>query len=83
MPGRMNEAVHMWRARFGALLIAVAISALAGCGDGDRQRIASLLTSGLTSQDPRVVCEGSLSPALLLRIYGGAAQCHRVESEPR
>lgn len=72
----------MRRARFGALLIALAIAALAGCGDDDRERIASVLTSGLTSQDPRVVCEGSLSPALLVRIYGGTAQCHRVEGDP-
>jgi hypothetical protein len=72
----------MRRAFLSALCISVVLLALAGCGDDERHRIAGLLTRGLTSQDPRVVCEGSLSPALLTRIYGSSSKCHAVESEP-
>lgn len=75
----------MWRAPLAALLVATAAAAaaLAGCGDGDdRAHIRSMLTAGLTSQDPRVVCEGSLTPTLLMRIYGGTAQCHATEGDP-
>lgn len=72
----------MRRALLSALLTGAALLALGGCGDGEQQRIARLLSNGLTSQDPRIVCEGSLSPGLLRRIYGGTAQCHAVESEP-
>jgi hypothetical protein len=72
----------MWRAVLGALVVTVAVLAVAGCGESDQDRIARLLTNGLTSTDPRIVCEGSLSPALLTRIYGGAAKCRATESEP-
>jgi hypothetical protein len=72
----------MRRALLSALLVSAALLVLAGCGDAERQRIAGLLTTGLTSQDPRIVCEGSLSPALLARIYGSTTQCHDIESEP-
>jgi hypothetical protein len=78
----VNDHVHMWRAAVAAVLIAAAVVALAGCGDDDRARIRSMLTAGLTSQDPRVVCEGSLSPSLLVRIYGGTAKCHANEGDP-
>ena len=72
----------MWRGLLAALVLGAAIAALAGCGDDDRARIRSMLTAGLTSQDPRVVCEGSLSPSLLMRIYGGTAKCHATEGDP-
>ena len=72
----------MWRGLLAALVLGAALAALAGCGDDDRARIRSMLTAGLTSQDPRVVCEGSLSPALLVRIYGGKAKCHATEGDP-
>lgn len=72
----------MRRALVSALLLGLALVALAACGDGEQRRIARLLSDGFTSHDPRVVCEGSLSRALLARIYGGTAQCHEVESEP-
>lgn len=78
----VNDDVHMWRGVLAALLVAAAVAALAGCGDDDRARIRSMLTAGLTSQDPRVVCEGSLSPSLLVRIYGGTAKCHATEGDP-
>lgn len=65
-----------------ALVLTAAVLTLAGCGDGDQHRIARLLTDGLTSRDPRVVCEGSLSPALLTRIYGSTRRCHETEGEP-
>ena len=78
----VNDDVHMWRGLLAALLVAAAVAALAGCGDDDRARIRSMLTAGLTSQDPRVVCEGSLSPSLLMRIYGGTAKCHATEGDP-
>jgi len=69
----------MRRAFLSALLVSAALLVLAGCGNGERKHIASVLTTGLTSQDPRIVCEGSLSPALLTRICGGATTCHDVE----
>ena len=72
----------MWRAVLGALVVTMAMLSFAGCGESDPDRIARLLTNGLTSTDPRIVCEGSLSPALLTRIYGGTARCHATESEP-
>ena len=72
----------MWRGLRPPSLLGVAVAALAGCGDDDRARIRGMLTAGLTSQDPRVVCEGSLSPALLVRIYGGKAKCHATEGDP-
>lgn len=72
----------MRRARLSALLVTAALLTLAGCADGERTRIASLITTGLTSQDPAIVCEGSLSPALLTRIYGSTTKCHDIESEP-
>ena len=78
----VNDDVHMWRGLLAALVLGAAVAALAGCGDDDRARIRSMLTAGLTSQDPRVVCEGSLSPALLARIYGGKAKCHATEGDP-
>jgi hypothetical protein len=81
MWAQKNDAVHMPR----GLLVVVALALslpLAGCGDRDRDSIARLLTDGLTSKDPRVVCEGSLSPALLTRIYGSAQRCHDTEGQP-
>jgi len=63
------------------LLATVAILALAGCGDAEEKRIASVLTSGLTSADPKAVCEGALSPRLLMRIYGSTDKCHQVERQ--
>lgn len=82
MAGRVNDHVHMWRALLAAVLVATAAAMFAGCGDDDRARIRSMLAAGLTSQDPRVVCEGSLSPSLLMRIYGGTAKCHATEGDP-
>jgi hypothetical protein len=82
MDEQRNDAVHMWRASLSALVVCTALLLSAGCGDGEQHRIADLVTTGLTSQDPRVVCEGSLSPALLARIYGSSTKCHEVESEP-
>jgi len=72
----------MRRALLSALLLTAGLLVLASCGDGERRRISRLLTTGLTSQDPRIVCEGSLSPALLTRIYGSTTKCHDVESDP-
>ncbi|MGH2897355.1 MAG: hypothetical protein ACRDMZ_01670, partial [Solirubrobacteraceae bacterium] len=72
----------MRRVFLSALALGASLLALCACGAGDGDRIASLLTTGLTSQDPRVVCEGSLSPGLLTQIYGSATKCHDVESEP-
>ena len=74
----------MRRALLCALVLTAALLALNSCGsdDGEQHRIARLLSNGLTSHDPRVVCEGSLSPGLLVRIYGSAAACHATESEP-
>jgi hypothetical protein len=85
MRRQKNDAVQMRRALLCALVLTAALPALTSCGsesDGERHRIARLLSDGLTSQDPRVVCEGSLSPALLVRIYGSAAACRRTEGEP-
>jgi hypothetical protein len=82
MGARANDAVHMRRALLSALLAGLAVAAvLSACGDGEQRRIAHVLSAGFTSRDPRVVCEGSLSPALLARIYGGIAKCHALESE--
>lgn len=73
----------MWRAfLLSAFVLIAAGPALAACGDGDQDRITRLLTDGLTSRDPRVVCEGSLSPALLVRIYGSTEDCHKTEGQP-
>lgn len=73
----------MWRAfLLSACVLVAAGLALPACGDGDQHRIVRLLTDGLTSKDPRVVCEGSLSPALLVRIYGSTEECHETEGAP-
>jgi hypothetical protein len=69
------------RAATVAALIA-ALLPLAGCGHGEQHAIVELLTAGLTSQDPSTVCEGSLTPALLTRIYGSVGECHVTEGEP-
>ena len=72
----------MWGALLLSALVPIGLLVLPGCGDADQHRITRLLTDGLTSKDPRVVCEGSLSPALLVRIYGSARDCHETEGEP-
>lgn len=57
--------------------------ALAGCGGGDdnedEQRIADVLTAGLTSEDPQIVCAETLSAGFVRRVYGSEARCRRVE----
>jgi hypothetical protein len=67
-----------WAAR---TLAAAAAVLLAGCGHGDERAIVGVVKAGLTSQDPHTVCEGSLTPALLTRIYGGVRECQLTESE--
>jgi hypothetical protein len=64
-----------------AAAVAAAALVLTACGNGEERAIRNVLVSGLTSQDPRTVCEGSLTPALLARIYGDVGSCHRVEGE--
>ena len=64
------------------LAIAAMLVLVAGCGNGEQARIVDVVTAGLTSQDPSIVCEGSLTPALLTRIYGGVGRCHATEGEP-
>jgi hypothetical protein len=66
------------------VLALAACLALAGCGGGgdgneDEQRIADVLTAGLTSEDPQVVCAGTLSAGFVRRVYGGEARCRTVE----
>lgn len=65
-----------------ALALAACLG-MAGCGGGDdnddEQRIADVLTAGLTSEDPQVVCAGTLSAGLVRRVYGSEARCRRVE----
>jgi hypothetical protein len=68
-----------------AMVVALlALIAPAGCGGAgsEQHKIVDVLRTGLTSQDPSVVCEGSLTPALLTRIYGGVGECHVTEGEP-
>jgi hypothetical protein len=64
-----------------AAAIVAAALVLTACGNGEERAIRGVLVAGLTSQDPRTVCEGSLTPALLARIYGDVGSCHRVEGE--
>lgn len=63
--------------------VVVAALGLSACGGGrdDERQVADVLRAGLTSKDPEVVCEGSLSGDLLRRVYGGAARCHRIEGK--
>jgi hypothetical protein len=64
------------------LAVAAAAAALpAGCGHSDERAIVGVVQAGLTSQDPHTVCEGSLTPALLTRIYGGVRECQLTEAE--
>jgi hypothetical protein len=64
------------------MVVGVAAVVFAGCGAGEQHEIAGVVQHGMTSHDPRTVCEGSLAPGLLTRIYGGAAQCHEIERAP-
>ena len=72
----------MWRARLGALVVTAALAG-GGCdaGASEERAVAGVVRAGFTSQDARMVCEGSLAPALLTQIYGGAAECHTVEGK--
>ena len=79
MSGERAHSPRTWPALAG--VIAVALLALTGCGADDERAIRGVLVAGLTSQDPRIVCEGSLTPALLARIYGDVRSCHEVEGE--
>ena len=74
--------------RFLPSSIAVACSLLiAACGGDDggggdaEKEITDMLTAGLTSRDVAVICEGSLSPDLIKRIYGDTPKCHTAEKE--
>jgi hypothetical protein len=77
MSGVRAHWPRTWPAPAG--VIAMALLALTGCGRDQERAIRGVLVAGLTSQDPRMVCEGSLTPALLARIYGDVPSCHRVE----
>ena len=70
----------MWRALLGAFVLTVALAG-AGCGGDEESAVAGVVRAGLTSQDARTVCEGSLAPTLMTQIYGGAAKCHTVEGQ--
>jgi len=68
------------------LLLAALLAAvpLGGCGGGDdggdpSADITTALQAALTSNDPAVLCERALSPALVTRVYGGNARCLQVE----
>lgn len=65
-----------------ALALAACLG-VAGCGggddEGDEQRIADVLTAGLTSEDPQVVCAETLSAGFVRRVYGSEARCRTVE----
>jgi hypothetical protein len=55
---------------------------LAGCGGGPqaaRPQIAAMLRTGLTTNDPVVLCERTLSAGLVARVYGGTERCLAVE----
>ncbi|HUR85216.1 MAG TPA: hypothetical protein VMY78_07715 [Solirubrobacteraceae bacterium] len=70
----------MWRALLAAFVVLATLVA-GGCGGDERGAVASVVRAGLTSEDARTVCEGSLAPALLTQIYGGTAKCHAVEGQ--
>jgi hypothetical protein len=65
-----------------ALALAACLGA-AACGgddsDDDEGRIADVLTAGLTSEDPQVVCAETLSAGFVRRVYGSEARCRTVE----
>ena len=75
-----DDPSGMWRALLGAFVVTAALAG-AGCGGDEQGAIAGVVRAGLTSQDARAVCEGSLAPTLLTQIYGGAAKCHTVEGQ--
>jgi hypothetical protein len=52
-----------------------------GGGGDDSKQITDVLTTALTSKDPAVVCEGSLTPSFMQRTYGDAARCRTVETK--
>ncbi len=65
-----------------ALIAAVcSIAALPACGEGDdaEKKITEMLTAGLTTEDPAVICKQTLSTGLVQRVYGGATKCLTVE----
>ena len=65
-----------------ALPIAACGSDDGGSSSGDAEKeITDVLTAGLTSRDVAVICEGSLSPDLIKRIYGDTPKCHTAEKE--
>lgn len=71
----------MQRSLLSALVVIAVLVPLAGCGEDEQRAITGVLTAGLTSDDPHVICEGSLSPTLLMRVYGSAAACRADESK--
>ncbi len=68
-----------------ALGLAVGVSACGGGGGGgsanDQADITKVLSTGMTSKDATVVCDGTLSAAMIKRLYGSAANCHKVEAK--
>ena len=56
--------------------------AAVGCGGGGddaETQITKALRRGLTTTDPAVLCERTLSPGLARQVYGGTAKCLTAE----
>jgi hypothetical protein len=66
-----------------ALLAALVLAACGGSGDEGadaEQQITDVVTTGLTTTDPQVICRQTLTPAWVTDVYGSAAACVKVET---
>ena len=64
-----------------SLLAALVAVAMGGCGGEDSAPtdVERMLRAGLTTTQPEVLCERTLSAKLVMRVYGGVEQCLAAE----
>jgi hypothetical protein len=66
-----------------ALLAATVLAACGGSGDDGpdaEQQITDLVTTGVTTTDPQVLCTKTFTETWVQQVYGGTAKCVTVET---